>query len=64
MQTKRLEEGFALTAGGKEQRELKALIHRMLGNPPPPRRPLRQTRQEVSKQLDGISVSRLIIEAR
>lgn len=63
-ETRRPEYEMAINAYRKEQREMQQLVYRMLGSYAKPRTSLKERRREMAKGLEGISVSRMIIEAR
>lgn len=46
------------------QKETEELLRRTLGKYGEPKRPLSEVRKKVSRQLKGVSVNRMIIEAR
>lgn len=64
MEAKSIEYEMAMSAYRREQKEMQALVYRMLGRYGEPKRPLKDRRREIAKQLNGLSVSRMIIEAR
>jgi hypothetical protein len=64
MEARRAEHKISMSAYRRDQREMQALVHRMLGKGRASRKPLKTLRREVAKQLSGVSVSRMIIEAR
>lgn len=64
MVSQRLEYEIAMSAYRREQEHMQSLIRRMLGKHEGPRKPLKELRREIARQLDGISVSQMVIEAR
>lgn len=64
MEARNIEYEIALSAYRREQRAMQSLLYRMLGKYGASRRPLKELRREVAKRLDGVSISRMIIEAR
>jgi len=64
METERSEYKIAMSVYRRDHREMQALVYRMLGKYQEPKSPLKQRRREIAKQLDGLLVSRMIIEAR
>ncbi len=64
MQTKEIKRKPRIDIYESEQKEIEAMLSRILGKYGEPRRPLKVVREEVAKQLEGISASRMVIEAR
>ena len=64
MEAKRIEYQVALSTYRRDQKEMQALVYRMLGKYRQARTPLKERRRDIAKQLDGLSVSRMVIEAR
>ena len=64
MEARRLEYEMAMSAYRREQKEMHALLYRVLGKYDEPKKALKERRREIANQLNGLSVSQMIIEAR
>lgn len=64
MQAKEKERRTVKRTHEQRRAELEAILNRMLGKYGKPSRPLKEVRDELEQELEGISVSRMVIEAR
>lgn len=64
MEARSIEYEMAMSSYKKEQREMQEFLERILGSYGETRRPLRKLRSELAPRLEGVSGSRMIIEAR
>ncbi len=64
MEARSIEYEMAMGWYQREQREMEALLGRILGQEAGTGRPLSELRREVQPRMEGVSASRMIIEAR
>ena len=64
MASQKLEYEIAMNAYRREQKHMQALLQRMIGEHEESSKPLKELRREMAGQLEGLSVSQMIIEAR
>jgi hypothetical protein len=64
MQVRSIEYEMAMSSYLRQQREMEAMLGRMIGQYGVPKMSLGELRRELESRLEGVSASQMIIEAR